>query len=85
MKQRFVVVDLETTGNSPKKGDRIIQIAAVVIENEEIIDQYTTFVNPCVPIPSFIEELTGINDEMVKQAPLFEEVAPELTRILKDS
>lgn len=85
MKQRFVVVDLETTGNSPKKGDRIIQIAAVVIENEEIIDQYTTFVNPCVPIPSFIEELTGINDDMVKHAPLFEEVAPELTRILKDS
>ncbi|MGE8204303.1 ATP-dependent DNA helicase DinG [Heyndrickxia sp. NPDC080065] len=85
MKQRFVVVDIETTGNSPKKGDRIIQLAAVVVENEQIVDQYTTFVNPCVPIPAFIEELTGINDEMVKDAPLFEKIAPRLLEMLDHS
>lgn len=85
MKQRYVVIDLETTGNSSKKGDRIIQISAVVVENERIIDQYTTFVNPCVTIPAFIVELTGIDDEMVKDAPLFEEIAPKLLKMLEGS
>ena len=46
MMQRYVVVDLETTGNSPKKGDRIIQFAGVVIENDQIVDEYSTFIHP---------------------------------------
>ncbi|MBS4173247.1 ATP-dependent DNA helicase DinG [Bacillus sp. FJAT-49736] len=83
MDQKFVVVDIETTGNSPKKGERIIQISAVKIENEKIIDQYTTFVNPEILIPPFIEELTGINDHMVMNAPLFEEIAPTLREYLE--
>ena len=85
MLNRFVVVDLETTGNSPKKGDRIIQFAAVVIEDGKIIDTYSSFVNPCQPIPAFIEELTGINDEMVKDAPMFSEIAPEVMSLLEDT
>lgn len=85
MTNRFVVIDIETTGNSSKKGDRIIQIAAIIVENEQIVDQYTTFVNPCTSIPVFIEELTGINDEMVKDAPLFEEIADDLLKILEGS
>lgn len=82
MKEKFVVVDLETTGNSPKKGDRIIQIGAVVIENRQIVDQFSTFIQPEKPIPKFIEELTGINDELVAEAPLFSQVAPKILELL---
>ncbi|VXB31610.1 3'-5' exonuclease DinG [Bacillus sp. 349Y] len=80
---KFVVVDLETTGNSPKRGERIIQLSAVTIENGKITDQYTSFVSPGKPIPAFIEELTGINDEMVRDAPAFEEIAPVVHKILE--
>lgn len=83
MNQHFVVVDIETTGNSPKKGERIIQLSAVKMDKENIIDQYTTFVNPNISIPPFIEELTGINESMVKDAPSFEEIAPFLKEYLQ--
>ncbi|MCY8586638.1 exonuclease domain-containing protein, partial [Bacillus haynesii] len=53
--QRYVVIDVETTGNSPKKGDRIIQIAAVVIENGQMTERFSKYVNPNQPIPAFIE------------------------------
>ncbi|WP_456278574.1 ATP-dependent DNA helicase DinG [Bacillus sp. AK128] len=82
---RFVVIDLETTGNSPKKGDKIIQFAAVVYENGEIVHQYSTFLNPSQAISPFIEQLTGINDEMVKDAPFFEEIAPIILDLLEES
>lgn len=85
MKERFVVVDLETTGNSPKKGDRIIQFAAVVIEDGEIIERFATFVNPKREVPVFIEQLTGINDDVVANAPDFSLVAPEIISMCKDS
>lgn len=85
MKNKFVVVDLETTGNSPKKGDKIIQFGAVVFENGEVTHTYSTFLNPNQPISPFIEQLTGINDEMVKDAPYFEEVAPIIVELLEDS
>ncbi|WP_456274257.1 ATP-dependent DNA helicase DinG [Bacillus sp. AK031] len=80
--QKIVVVDLETTGNSPKKGDKIIQLAAMVVQDGVIADTYTTFINPDVAIPSFIEELTGINDDMVKDAPEFAEIAPKVLELL---
>ncbi|WP_226534974.1 ATP-dependent DNA helicase DinG [Fictibacillus halophilus] len=83
MTRRYVVIDFETTGNSAAKGDRIIQIGAVVVEAGQITDRYSTFIQPGVPIPPFIEQLTGINDDMVKDAPLFEEVAPKLLQMLE--
>lgn len=82
---KFAVIDLETIGNAPKRGDRIIQFAAVVIENGKIIEQYSSFINPEQQIPPFIEELTGINDEMVKDAPLFSEIAPKILTMLDDA
>lgn len=85
MTHRFVVVDIETTGNAPDKGDRIIQISAVLIENQTIVDQFTSFVNPEIPIPIFIEELTGIHSGMVKDAPLFAEIAPHLFKMLENA
>ncbi|MFD2445828.1 ATP-dependent DNA helicase DinG [Bacillus sp. CGMCC 1.16607] len=85
MNNKYVVIDLETTGNSPKKGDRIIQFAAVIIENGQIVDTFSSLVNPNMPIPIFIEELTGINDDMVTHAPFFEELAPKIQILLKDA
>jgi len=80
---KFVVVDIETTGNAVKKGDKIIQFAAVTIENNKITSTYSTFINPKQPIPAFIEQFTNINDEMVKNAPTFEEVATEIANLFK--
>ncbi|WP_338749622.1 ATP-dependent DNA helicase DinG [Bacillus sp. FJAT-52991] len=82
---RFVVTDLETTGHAAKGGDRIIQASFVIIENHQIIDQYTTFINPERSIPVFIEELTGIHPEMVKDAPFFHEVAPKILPLLENA
>ncbi|MBO9128216.1 ATP-dependent DNA helicase DinG [Bacillus sp. 165] len=86
MANRFVVVDVETTGNAAKDGkDKITQIAAVVIENEEICEVFTSFVNPEKPIPPFITELTGIDDDMVKNAPLFKDIAPNILTLFEDA
>ncbi|MDM8101578.1 MULTISPECIES: ATP-dependent DNA helicase DinG [Oceanobacillus] len=82
---RYVVIDLETTGNSPSKSGKIIEIGMVAIENDEIKETKTTLLNPNQPIPPFISHLTGIHDEEVKDAPLFSDEAEEITRILKDS
>ncbi|WP_078553307.1 ATP-dependent DNA helicase DinG [Bacillus alkalicellulosilyticus] len=84
LKQRFVVIDLETTGQTPGN-DRIIQIGAVLLEDGEITERFTTFVNPEIPIPSFIYHLTGITDEMVQRAPTFEQVVPELLPMLENA
>ncbi|MFC7370543.1 ATP-dependent DNA helicase DinG [Fictibacillus iocasae] len=82
MKRRYVVVDLETTGNSPARGDRIIQVGAVCVEDGEIVSRFSSFVQPGISIPPFIEQLTGIDDQMVKGAPTFEEIAPELLQMM---
>ncbi|WP_174733984.1 ATP-dependent DNA helicase DinG [Mesobacillus harenae] len=83
MSNKFVVVDLETTGNSPKRGDRIIQFAAVVIEDGKITNQFSSLINPEQEIPAFIEELTGISADMVQDAPLFSMIAPQVSNLLE--
>ncbi|MFC5714254.1 ATP-dependent DNA helicase DinG [Thalassorhabdus alkalitolerans] len=85
MTERYVIIDVETTGNAPKKGDRIIQIGAVAVENEVIVDSYSSFFNPGHSIPSFIQQLTGITDNDVADAPLFEEQVPRLLTFLEGS
>lgn len=83
MTQRYVVVDLETTGNSSKKGDRIIQFAAVVIEDDQIVDEFSTYIHPEQEISLFIEELTGISNDTVKDAPIFNHVAEQIIELLQ--
>jgi len=79
----YAVVDLETTGHSPEKGDRMIQIAIVFVKNKKIVDRYSTFVQPEQSIPPFISQLTSITDEDVKDAPTFEEIAGEVAEKLE--
>ena len=71
-----VVFDIETTGFSPLSC-RIIEIGAVKIRGGAIVDRFSTFVNPQVPIPFKIENLTGISDNMVLGAPEIDKVLPE--------
>ncbi|MED4127040.1 ATP-dependent DNA helicase DinG [Shouchella miscanthi] len=85
MSQSYVVLDLETTGNAPEQGARIIQIGAVKVEGHKITDRFSTFVDPQCEIPPFITELTGITENDVSGAPLFEEVAEEVLTFLNGS
>ncbi|MEG0772313.1 PolC-type DNA polymerase III [Clostridium sp.] len=80
----FVVFDIETTGFS-SENDRIIEIGAVKIHNGKVIDSFNYFVNPNRSIPYKITELTGINNDMVKDADSIEVVLPKFLNFINDS
>ncbi len=63
-----VLFDIETTGLDPEI-DRIIEISALKIENGEVVDEFSTLVNPGIPIPYMAMSISGISDDMVKDAP----------------
>lgn len=70
----YAVIDFETTGLSPAQGDRPTEVAIVKIQGDRIVDRYQSLMNPGVPIPGFIQSLTGITNQMVKTAPRVEHV-----------
>ena len=80
----YVLLDLETTGATPLK-DRITEIALIKYEGDKEVLRWQTLINPEVPISSFIQQLTGINNDMVANAPTFKQVADELLGYLKDA
>ncbi len=77
----YVLLDLETTGGNPVR-DRITEIAAVRIEDGIEVARWSSLVNPGTGIPAFIEQLTGISNAMVQDAPPFDEVATRLLELL---
>jgi len=77
----FVMLDLETTGGNAVH-DRITEIAAVRVEGGVEVARWSTLVNPETSIPPFIQNLTGITNAMVEDAPTFAQVAPRLLEIL---
>jgi len=80
----FVVVDVEATG-AKTPPNRIIELGAYRIRHGRIIDNFLTLVNPELPIPRFVVALTGITNDMVKQAPVFAEVAPRWLEFVEDA
>ncbi len=80
----YVVFDLETTGFSAIK-DKIIEIGAVKVVHGEIVDSFSTFVNPERPIPFDITKLTSITDEMVMEYPNIEVILPQFLEFVGDA
>lgn len=80
----FVIVDVETTGGSPKSS-KITELAMYKYDGNEIIDEYSSLINPEQDIPEFIVRLTGITNEHVKDAPKFYEVAKKVIDFFEDS
>ncbi len=82
LEDTFVVFDIETTGFIPWK-NKIIEIGAVKVENGKIVDHFSKFVNPQVPIPFRIETLTSIRDDMVMNEPTIDVILPEFMEFCK--
>ncbi|MEO1485736.1 MAG: exonuclease domain-containing protein [Bacteroidota bacterium] len=79
----YTIVDIETTGNG-LKGNCITEISIFKFDGEQIVDEFTSLVNPNAPIPYYITSLTGIDDDMVKNAPTFSEIADKVLAFTKD-
>ena len=80
----YVCIDLETTGLNPKT-DKIIEIGAARVEDNQIVEEWETFVNPDRKLGQHIIDLTGIHDEQLELAPKIEEVLPKLLEIAGES
>lgn len=75
--RNVVFLDLETTGASAGH-DRITEVGLIEVNDGYFVREWSTLVNPGIPIPPLIQSLTGINDSMVAAAPYFEDIAQEL-------
>ncbi|OAD91654.1 DNA polymerase III subunit epsilon [Aequorivita soesokkakensis] len=82
--QLFAIIDVETTGGGIS-GNRITEICIALLKDGEVIDKYTTLVNPERDIPFHITTLTGIDNEMVANAPRFFEIAEKIEEFTKDA
>ncbi|WP_051309393.1 3'-5' exonuclease [Desulfogranum japonicum] len=82
--ESVIVFDFETTGGSISGGDRPIEIGAVRIEKECIVERFQNIMNPGFPITSFIESLTGISSQAVEEAPDCEVVMEKFARFIGD-
>ena len=76
----YAIIDIETTGGNASR-ERITEIAIYVHDGVGIINEYSTLVNPECKVPPFVARLTGISDEMLKDAPKFYEVARNIVEI----
>ena len=79
----YTIIDIETTGNG-LKGNNITEISIFKFDGETVVDEFTSLVNPQCPIPNFITGLTGIDDEMVRNAPTFKTIAKHVLTITED-
>ena len=83
MTRIYVALDLETTGLDPQR-DSILEIGAVKFRGDQVLDTFSSLVNPGRPVPPKITELTGINDAMVQNAPSLWSVLPRLAAFVRD-
>jgi DNA polymerase-3 subunit epsilon len=82
MPQSFIVLDFETTGLSPNMGARTTEVAAVLVENGRMTDRFQSLMNPGVSIPGFIQDLTGITNQMISKAPVNAKVMKDLSKFI---
>lgn len=78
----YAIVDIETTGGHASAG-KITEVAIFLHDGMQITGKYETLVNPGIPIPRYIQALTGITDETVADAPLFEDIAEHVFNLLQ--
>jgi len=78
----FAVLDLETSGGSPRLGAGITEIGVVKVKGGEVLGTFQSFVDPGHSLPIFITQLTGISDEMLISAPFIDEILPTLFEFL---
>lgn len=83
--QRYVVLDVETTGLSPRYGDRVIEIGAVAIEDGRMVEEFHALINIESPIPKAVQRIHGITDEMLIGKPKADEVMPRFLDFIKSS
>ena len=81
---KYAIIDIETTGLSPKN-EKITEIAIFIHDGKTIVDEFTTLIHPEKKIPYRITQLTGINNQMVENAPKFYEVAKKIVEITTDA
>ncbi len=79
----YAIVDIETTGGFAQ-ANGITEISIHVFDGKEVVQKYETLINPRQPIPFYIQSMTGITNEMVEHAPVFEEVAGDIYQLLSD-
>ena len=83
-KTLYAVIDTETTGGTPRFS-RLTDISIFITDGEQVLDEFSSLINPGIPIPPFITQLTGIDDEMVAGAPRFEEIAKQIVEITENT
>lgn len=76
--ERVAVVDFETTGMGPQQGARATEVAVVVLEAGEVVDQFASLMFTGIPVPPFIERLTGISNTLLERAPGAREVMQQV-------
>ena len=79
---RFACLDTETTGLSPEGGGKICEVAVSVSKAGRVLDEFTTLINPGMPMHPDVVAIHGITNDMVKNAPSFQEVLPTLLGVL---
>ncbi|MCC5863469.1 MAG: 3'-5' exonuclease [Gammaproteobacteria bacterium] len=84
MTDTIAILDFETTGLAPDRGDRATEVAVLLVDGDSVVERFSTLINPKRSIGEEASRITGITDQMVRSAPSFESVAPELDRLLTD-
>ena len=79
----YAIVDIETTG-SYAAANGITEISVHVFDGNKVVEKFETLVNPCQPIPRYIQAMTGITDEMVASAPVFDDIAEKIYQVLEN-
>ena len=80
-RSNYVVFDLETTGTSPKK-DGIVEISALRVRDGEVVEEFTSLVNPMMHIPYYASQVNGITDDMVEDEPTIDDILPEFINFI---